>query len=197
MNLSFNLTDYFPPTINRSTKNMFAYRYFSSTRLMSPAAYRFGPLSSRGAFDGVEMKTFYGKGGHDGADKDETENQETPRYVSSLGKNAYALAFGSADLSKILLFNNSGSKPQSPNGADANSSFMKKYLNPEEGGSTLPVSPQGGNKGDFVVPRDFQIKTAYVRKRRHTTHKDADTQSTRSRQSSVVTVFSKHTTNTQ
>lgn len=171
---------------------------------MSPGNYRFGPLSTRGAggFDGVDMKSFQGKGGdrnhnNDGEGNDD-ENQETPRYVGGLGKNAYALAFGSADLSKILLFNNSGSKPQSPKGGDANSSFMRKYLNPEDaGGSSLPVSPQGGNKGDFVVPRDFQIKTAYVRKRRNTTHKDADAQSTRSRQSSAVTVFAKHSTNSQ
>ena len=80
----------------------------------------------------------------------------------------------------------------SPQG-DAASYFSKKAaaLNPEENGGSLPVSPQGGNKGDFVVPRDFQIKTAYVRKRRHTTNKDADAQSTRSRQSSVVTAFTK------
>jgi hypothetical protein len=63
----------------------------------------------------------------------------------------------------------------SPQG-DAASYFSKKAaaLNPEENTGTLPVSPQGGNKGDFVVPRDFQIKTAYVRKRRNTTNKDAD-----------------------
>ncbi len=78
----------------------------------------------------------------------------------------------------------------SPQG-DAASYFSKKAnLNPEEAGS-LPVSPQGGNKGDFVVPRDFQIKTAYVRKRRNTTNKEADAQSTRSRQSSAVTAFTK------
>jgi len=154
---------------------------------MSPGAYRFGPLSSRGANGFDDFKSFSKKGGEhhnqDGEENGEEENQETPRYVGSLGKNAYALAFGSADLSKILLFNNSGSKPQSLTGGDANSSFMRKYLNPEDAGNSLPISPQGGNKGDFVVPRDFQIKTAYVRKRRHTTHKDADAQSTRSRQS--------------
>jgi hypothetical protein len=38
----------------------------------------------------------------------EGEQETTPRYVSTLGKNAYALAFGSADLTKILLFSNSG-----------------------------------------------------------------------------------------
>ena len=154
---------------------------------MSPEAYRFAPISSRG-FDGVDMKSFHKEQQH----HDEGE-QETPRYVSNLGKNAYALAFGSADLTKILIFSNSGQKqqPMSPQG-DAASYFSKKAnLNPEEGGS-LPVSPQGGNKGDFVVPRDFQIKTAYVRKRRNTTNKEADTQSTRSRQSSAVTAFTKH-----
>ena len=38
----------------------------------------------------------------------------------------------------------------------------------------MPVSPQGGNKGDAGIPRDFQIKTAYVGKRRRTTNKDGD-----------------------
>ena len=135
---------------------------------MSPEAYRFAPISSRG-FDGVDMKSFH-KEQHQ-----QEGDQETPRYVSSLGKNAYALAFGSADLTKILLFSNSGQQkhqPMSPQG-DAASYFSKKVNNPEESGS-LPVSPQGGNKGDFMVPRDFQIKTAYVRKRRNTTNKDAD-----------------------
>jgi hypothetical protein len=43
----------------------------------------------------------------------------------------------------------------SPQG-DAASYFSKKAsaLNPEDNGS-LPVSPQGGNKGEFMVPRDF------------------------------------------
>ena len=125
---------------------------------MSPGAYRFGPLSSRGlsGFDGVETKSFHKKDQNQEGDASAGEgDQETPRYVSSLGKNAYALAFGSADLSKILLFNNSGSKQQSPQGGDANSSFMRKFLNPEDAGNSLPISPQGGNKGDFVVPRDF------------------------------------------
>lgn len=85
----------------------------------------------------------------------------------------------------------------SPQG-DAASYLSKKAaaMNQEENGS-LPVSPQGGNKGEFVVPRDFQIKTAYVRKRRHTTNKEGDTQSTRSRQSSVVTAFTKQSNTTQ
>jgi len=37
----------------------YIYSYFSSTRLMSPEAYRFGPASSRGGFDGVEMRSFH------------------------------------------------------------------------------------------------------------------------------------------
>ncbi len=69
---------------------------------MSPEAYRFGPVSFRGGFDGVDMRSFH-KEPHQ-----QEGDQETPRYVSTLGKNAYALAFGSADLTKILLFSNSG-----------------------------------------------------------------------------------------
>lgn len=34
---------------------------------------------------------------------------------------------------------------------------------------------------DVVVPRDFMIKTAYVKKRRNTTNKNSDTQSMHSR----------------
>ena len=79
------------------------YSYFSSTRLMSPEAYRFGPVSQRGGFDGVDMRSFHKEQHHQ-----EGEQETTPRYVSTLGKNAYALAFGSADLTKILLFSNSG-----------------------------------------------------------------------------------------
>ena len=84
-------------------KLIYLYSYFSSTRLMSPEAYRFGPVSQRGGFDGVDMRSFHKEQHHQ-----EGEQETTPRYVSTLGKNAYALAFGSADLTKILLFSNSG-----------------------------------------------------------------------------------------
>jgi len=62
--------------------------------------------------------------------------QQTPRYVSSLGKNAYALAFGSSDLSKILLSYNSGSKQDGLNVGDLSggASFYKEHQTP--GGAT-------------------------------------------------------------
>lgn len=69
--------------------------------------------------------------------------------------------------------------------------LMKKTMNPEE--SALAKLRQGG--GDVVVPRDFMIKTAYVKKRRGAA---ADTQSVRSRQpsNSGANVFVKNSTNT-
>ena len=78
--------------------------------------------------------------------------------------------------------------------------LMRKSLNPEEGTANsvfLKHKNQAQGGGDaasnILVPRDFMIKTAYVRKRRNTTAqgKDADTQSVRSRQSSAITVFTK------
>ena len=75
-------------------------------------------------------------------------DKETPRHARSHGKHAYAQAFGSSELSKILV-NNKGSK----NPLDG---LIKKTLHPEDAGSKL-----------LTVPKDFMIKTAYVRKRRH------------------------------
>ena len=42
----------------------------------------------------------------------------TPRYVNKIGKNAYTLAHGGSQLSRILLFNDDGYTPISP--SDAN-----------------------------------------------------------------------------
>lgn len=44
----------------------------------------------------------------------EQQMSETPRYVGPLGRHAHTLAFGSADLTKVILFNNAG--PQGPSG---------------------------------------------------------------------------------
>lgn len=110
------------------------------------------------------------------------QDGQTPRYHGALGgKNAYALAFGSSDLSKILL-HNKGQKhpPLSPNHnfagvqGDKNSSFMdslmRKSLNPEDNGVFAKFKNESkGGATDILVPRDFMIKTAYVRKRRNTT----------------------------
>jgi hypothetical protein len=94
---------------------------------------------------------------------------ETPRYVGPLGRHAHTLAFGSADLSKVILFNNAGSQGPSGGGGVVDAMIKKASgLNtPNEGNSQL-MSPLSGAK-DLQVPRDFQIKTAYVKKRRHTT----------------------------
>jgi hypothetical protein len=54
---------------------------------------------------------------------------------------------------------------------------MKKSMNPEEShlaAKLAMLKMQSGNHqhqgtGDVVVPRDFMIKTAYVKKRRNTT----------------------------
>jgi hypothetical protein len=47
--------------------------------------------------------------------------------------------------------------------------------------------------GEILVPRDFMIKTAYVKKRRNNASQrgENDTMSVRSRQSSAITVFTK------
>ena len=57
--------------------------------------------------------------------------------------------------------------------------LMKKTMNSGED----PISPGGSYavlKGDVVVPRDFMIKTAYVKKRRNVATAQ-DSQSQRSR----------------
>lgn len=87
-----------------------------------------------------------------------------------MGKHAYAQAFGSSDLSKILIANQGSKNPLE--------GLIKKTLNPDD----------PSRHATLTVPRDFMIKTAYVRKKR--TNDDA--QSTRSR-ASAVTVFSKST----
>lgn len=100
------------------------------------------------------------------------KQEQTPRY--SLGKNAYALAFGSSDLSKVLVSHDH--KPQNP--VDG---LMKKTINGDD----------GRQKQDVVVPRDFLIKTAYKRKRRNI-HTAADAQSTRSsKHSQAINLFNK------
>lgn len=91
-----------------------------------------------------------------------------------MGKNGYALAFGASGLSKLLLYNDAGQG--SPNPMDG---IMRKSVHPDDSKS---------RRGEVVVPRDFMIKTAYVRKRRPGAQ---ETQSVRSRQSSTVSVFSK------
>jgi len=81
--------------------------------------------------------------------------------VGPLGRHAYTLAFGSAPLTKVILFNNSG--PGSPSGGGGVVDAMIKKaagLNQEE--FSLPTSPTGQGQREFQVPRDFQIKTAYV-----------------------------------
>lgn len=102
--------------------------------------------------------------------------------MGALGKNAYALAFGGSDFSRILL-NNKGHKhpPMSPHGPHIGApnnvmdNLMRKSLNQEDTTSFL----KNQNPGDIVVPRDFMIKTAYVKKRRNQAAND--TQSVRSR----------------
>lgn len=146
---------------------------------MSPTNFK-SPLSPR---DVIDTDRAYFSGGV------ELSDQKTPRYIGGLGKNAYALAFGGSDLSKILLFN-SGNKPLSP--LDG---LMKKSMNPEESSLAAKLAMlkmQSGTTqgtGDVVVPRDFMIKTAYVKKRRNTTLNG--NQSVRSNQSSAISVFTK------
>jgi hypothetical protein len=95
--------------------------------------------------------------------------------MMGLGKNAYALAFGGSDFSRILL-NNKGQKhpplspnhyyPQGPSSIMEN--LMRKSMNPEDPSSIFQKNSASGG-GDILVPRDFMIKTAYVRKRRNIT----------------------------
>ncbi len=97
--------------------------------------------------------------------------------MGPLGRHAHTLAFGSAPLSKVILFNNSGTASPSGNGGVVDSIIRKPINNPEDG--SMPLSPSAQGLRDLQVPRDFQIKTAYVRKRRHTTlhggNKEGDT----------------------
>lgn len=134
-------------------------RYFGTSRMMSPGYRTSGVLSPR-----IEEKS----------GKFEIDMHQTPRQNENLGKHAYSLAFGNSDLSKILV-NNKGQKLENPL-----NDLMRKSLNQEE-----------NLKGtaEVIVPRDFLIKTAYVRKRRN---KLNDQASTRSRgQSSIVSAYSK------
>jgi len=132
-------------------------RYFSSSRLMSPS-YKMA-MSPRIDDKGNIYQVDY-------------MDKQTPRHGNSAGKHAYAQAFGSSELSKILI-NNKGSK-------NPLEGLIKRTLQPgEDAGSRI-----------LTVPKDFMIKTAYVRKRRQAD----DVQSTRSR-TSAVTVFSKTSQN--
>jgi hypothetical protein len=101
-------------------------------------------------------------------------HSQTSRHQGPLGKHHYSLAYGASGLSKLLLYNDAG------NGSlDPLDGMIKKSMNPEDNRS----------KGDIIVPRDFMIKTAYVRKRRNT---QSDVLSVRSKQSSAISVFTKH-----
>lgn len=53
--------------------------------------------------------------------------------------------------------------------------LMRKSMNPEDGTSIFkPKNLLSGQGGEIVVPRDFMIKTAYVRKRRNTAARDGN-----------------------
>jgi hypothetical protein len=79
----------------------------------------------------------------------------------------------------LLLYNDAGKGSANPMDG-----IMKKSINPED------TYSKPRQNGDVIVPRDFMIKTAYERKRR-STHTAQDNQSTRSRQSSAVSIFTK------
>ena len=58
--------------------------------------------------------------------------------------------------------------------------LMRKSMNPEEASSIFQKPKNLVSGGDILVPRDFMIKTAYVKKRRNIARGD-DTVSVRSR----------------
>jgi hypothetical protein len=90
---------------NKQLDNHTLYRYFSSTRLMSPG-YRLGPLPDE--YENEKQSRI--------GSLVEEQMSATPRYVGPLGRHAHTLAFGSAPLTKVILFNNSGTTNPSDGG---------------------------------------------------------------------------------